>query len=199
MQTISDAELSEYDIQLWIDNSGSMGGKSAVSDRSRHAAAQEFAAGFATFAATVDTDGITVGFFGATVHSVDNVTPDKVPTLFASNSPRGSTPLLAALKASIAKAQSGAKKSLIVVCTDGVPDEPQDLIAATIIDMTKSARDEGINILFVQFGDDPGATKFLAALDDNLTTAAYDAVDTKNERDIGALTTGQLMWAALND
>lgn len=203
-RTISDAEASELDIQVWVDTSGSMGAAAATSAASRHTVAQDFAVGLANWAATVDDDGIGLGFFGGqTVEFVDGVTADKIPSLFGTHPPRGGTPMVAALTKAVEVAKASKKKTVIFFVTDGEPsDGGRDDLARVIVEMTKAVTDERINVQFCQVGDAPEATAVLEFLDDGLVEkrgAAYDAVDTKGEKTLIAPNYGELLYAALHD
>ena len=200
---ITAAEISELDIQLWVDTSGSMARNASVGTSTRHHVAQELALGLATFFAKHDDDGIGLGFFGGQkVDFEDNVTGDKIVTLFEGHQPAGSTPMVKALTRAIEVAEKSGKKSVILFVCDGEPSDG-DLkdLAGVIAGMTDRVPEERINISFLQVGDDPDSTKLLQFLDDELVAngAKYDAVDTKPELEWAGMTPEAIVEAAMND
>ena len=97
MTTANAATLSEYDFIAVIDASGSMGETDMPGGKSRWEHMQETATAFVRDLEKFDSDGIDVVLFGGAVTSFQGVTTDKVKEVFASRSPRGSTPLTEAL------------------------------------------------------------------------------------------------------
>lgn len=196
------AKLSEYDFYLLGDKSGSMGGPvKAGSSRSRWLAMQETMTAVARAISAIDTDGITIGFFGgAPTPIATGITPEKVEGLFADKRPSGSTPTDTALAAMLAEANKSKKKDFIIVFTDGEPDD-QNALAKVIKDQANSqSADDECTILFVQVGDDAGAAKSLAALDDNLKGAKFDIVDAKTLDELEAAPTLEaFLLAAIDD
>lgn len=192
-------KAKEYDYILLIDQSGSMGEASTkLEGRTKWDEAKEFTEQFARFAETVDDDGITVIKFNSTARSYDGVKADMVHEMFTKNSPGGSTNLAAALEAAWAKKFSASKKAIIVCVTDGAPDS-QTAVEKSIVDATQKVEDDSqINLLFVQFGDDQGAAKFLGHLDNGLTGAKYDVVNTLSADVAGTLSASQLLYQAVN-
>jgi uncharacterized protein with von Willebrand factor type A (vWA) domain len=173
-------ELSEFDITVLVDKSGSMnypvgGGQ----QKSRWNAMEETLLGLCYSLAKIDTDGIDIVFFSNEINAEANVTPDKIHGLFQSYKPGGSTALHLALEAGIKLAGKSNKPDLIIVFTDGVPDE-KDKAAEVIRKFSHTLqKDEDCTFLFVQVGDDREATEYLQKLDDNLKGAKFDIVDTK--------------------
>lgn len=196
------AQLSEYDLYLLIDRSGSMDRPVKVgSTRSRWEAAQETTQQIADTMAKVDTDGITVVVFGgSTVRVQENVTGDKVAEVFATNRPSGSTPTDQALTETLRVAAKSAKKDLIVVMTDGVPDDKEALAKVIVAQANRQQADDDTTILFVQVGDDQQATDYLTRLDDGLKGAKFDIVDAKTMAQAEEYSSiEQLLLAAIND
>lgn len=195
------ARLSEFNFILLGDASGSMGDVvKAGSNVTRWAAMQESMTSFARDLAQIDSDGIDIVLFGGSnITTHNNVTGDKVKDIFATRSPRGSTPLAEALTAGL-KAATGDKKKFIIVFTDGVPDD-KDAAAKVIVDQANSqANDDDCTFLFVQVGDDAAATKYLQQLDDDLTAAKFDIVDAKTMAEAEAFaSTAELVVNAIND
>lgn len=195
------AQLSEYDFVVVIDTSGSMGAPvKAGSTRTRWQAMQESVGVFVRDIEKLDSDGIDVVQLGTGVQTWQGVTSATVDNMFASVTPRGSTPLAEALTAALKLAGKSSKKDFIIVFTDGVPDD-EAAAAKVIIDASqKQETDDALTILFVQVGDDAGAARYLTKLDDNLKGAKFDIVDAKTmEQAEKFTTTADLILAAISD
>lgn len=196
------AKLSEYDFIIAIDTSGSMGEPvKAGSSVTRWQAVQESALTLIRDVSAIDSDGLGLVLFGGTnVQSHDGVTVDKAREVFAGISPRGTTPLAEALSAALKLAGKSDKKDFIVVFTDGAPDD-RAAAAKVIVDASHQIEtDDALTILFVQVGDDAGATAFLQELDDELDDAKFDIVDAKTVAEVDQFaTTAELIVAAIND
>lgn len=193
--------LTEYDFIVAIDASGSMGETDMPNGQSRWNAMQESVTAFVRDVQAFDSDGIDVVIFGgANIYTHEGVTVDKVKDVFATRSPRGSTPLKEALQASLKLAGKSDKKDFILVFTDGVPDDKAGA-AQTIIDAANQQEtDDALTILFVQVGKDAAATTYLQQLDDDLTGAKFDIVDAKTMAEAEAFaTTADLIIHAIND
>jgi Mg-chelatase subunit ChlD len=189
----------EYDFILCVDQSGSMGEDSLVLEgRTKWDEAQEFTEAFARFAEQSDDDGITLIKFSSDVRVVDGVKADQVHELFTKNRPHGGTNLAGALDAAFAKKFSSSKKAIILVVTDGAPDQPSAVQKSIIAATKKIENDSQINILIVQFGDDPAATKFLDSLDNGLNGAQFDVVNCLPAAAAGSLSMEQLAYQATN-
>lgn len=201
MTAVTAASLSEYDFIVAIDASGSMSETDMPGGRSRWDYMQETMLSFTRDVEKLDSDGIDVVLFGgANIQSFQGVTSAKVKDIFATRSPRGSTPLAEALTASLALAGKSDKKDFILVFTDGIPDD--QAAAANVIRKQANAQetDDALTILFVQVGKDPGATHYLKHLDDDLTGCKFDIVDAKTTDEAEAFaTTADLIIAAIDD
>ena len=201
---MSKKTLSLYNFILLIDKSGSMS-KPGTSGKPRWTEAQETTEALARKAETFDTDGITVIPFASTYKTYDGVTADKVAQIFAENEPNGSTNTAAALQYVFDAYLSGgrAKPILVVVVTDGAPDDESAVknairqFAAQLSDNGTGDTDEA-GILFLQVGDDPGARAFLQELDDGLD-AQFDIVDTRTMAELEGMTLTDALLAALDD
>lgn len=196
---VSTAALTEYDIIIAIDTSGSMGDTvKAGASITRWSAVQESAITIIREAQQIDSDGLGLVLFGGNVESFDGVTVDKAREVFASKSPRGGTPLAEGLTAALGLAGKSAKKDLIIVFTDGVPNDPQ-AAAKVIVDASQSLeKDEDLTFLFIQVGDDVHATAYLKSLDDDLKGAKFDIVDVKTVAEADAFpSTVELLLAAI--
>ena len=196
------AKLSEFDYVVVIDKSGSMAEPVKPGDsRSRYEAVQESALGFARDVGKLDSDGIDVVMFsGSGIVSHTGVTADTVKDVFAQYQPRGGTPLAEALTEALKLAGKSDKKDFIVVFTDGEPDDKAAAAKVIIDAANRQETDDALTILFVQVGDDAGATKYLRSLDDDLTGAKFDIVDAKTVAEADAFpTTAHLILAAIED
>ena len=196
------AKLSEYDFIIAIDTSGSMGEPvKAGSSVTRWQAVQESALTLIRDVAELDSNGLGLVLFGGTnIQTHDGVGVDKAREVFAGTSPRGGTPLAEALSAALKLAGKSDKKDFIVVFTDGVPDD-KAAAAKVIVDASHQIEtDDALTILFIQVGDDAGATAFLQELDDELDDAKFDIVDAKTVAEADQFaTTAELIVAAIND
>lgn len=196
---LSPEKAKEFDYILLVDQSGSMSEPSTVLEgKTKWDEAKEFTEAFARYAETADDDGITLIKFSSSATAYDGVKADAVHDLFTKNSPRGGTNLAAALEAAFAKKYSASKKAIIVCITDGSPDSTTAVENSIIKATTKIEDATQINLLFVQIGNDPGASKFLDHLDNSLSGAKYDIVDTLSAADAGALSMEQLVFQAVN-
>lgn len=195
-------KLSEYDFVVAIDTSGSMGEPvKSGSTITRWEAVQESALTIIRDVEKLDSDGIGLVLFGGpNIKSFDGVTSDKAREVFAGLGPRGSTPLAQALTAALALAGKSDKKDFIVVFTDGVPDD-RSAAAQVIRDASHAQEsDDSLTILFVQVGDDHGATAYLKSLDDDLKGCKFDIVDAKTVPEVDAFaSTVDLILAAIAD
>jgi uncharacterized protein with von Willebrand factor type A (vWA) domain len=195
MAKLTPEQLAEIDVIIAIDHSGSMGSASSrFSGKTRLEEVKEDALAIARLAEKHDTDGLTVISFASQVKVFDGVTSAKVEGVFQEFAPRGSTNLAAALTEAINKAKGSTKKTAVIVFTDGAPD---DKAAATkIINDAGALTREKIGFLFIQVGNDPEATKFLASLDDDLSV---DLVDTITAAEAESFEVDELIWRAFNE
>lgn len=196
---LSDAQAKEFDYILLVDQSSSMDDPSTVIEGgSKWDEAKEFTRGFAHYAEQHDDDGITLIKFSSAVKSFDGVKAAAVDDMFQKERPHGTTNLGKALEAAFAKKLSTTKKAIIVCITDGTPDS-RSAVESAIVNVTRKIEDATqINLLFVQIGNDSGAAQFLDHLDNSLTGAKYDVVNTMNAVDAGALSMEQLICQAVN-
>lgn len=193
------ARLSEFDFVVAIDTSGSMGEPvKAGSSTTRWEAVQESAMTFIRDMQGIDQDGLGLVLFGRNVESFDGVTADKAREVFANHSPRGTTPLAEALDACFALAGKSDKKDFIVVFTDGVPDDRAAAAKRIIAQSNSQEADDDCTVLFIQIGDDNGATAYLQSLDDDLTGAKFDIVDVKTVKEADQFnSTAEMIVAAI--
>lgn len=193
------ARLSEFDFVIAIDTSGSMAEPvKAGSNRTRWEAVQESAMTLIRDVQAIDQDGLGLVLFGRQVESFDGVTADKAREVFAAHGPRGSTPLAEALDAAFALAGKSDKKDMIIVFTDGVPDDREAAAKRIVAQANNQANDDDCTVLFIQVGDDAAATRYLQSLDDDLSSAKFDIVDVKTVAEADAFnTTAELIVAAI--
>jgi Mg-chelatase subunit ChlD len=200
MTQVADAKLSEYDFIMLLDASGSMGTEDMGGGRSRWNYMQESVEAFARDLGKFDSDGIDLVFFGGSVQSHKGVTANKVAEVFASRSPRGSTPLAEALTEGLKLAGKSDKKDFLIVFTDGVPDDKTAAASVIKQQANRQTNDDDCTILFVQIGRDAAASDYLRKLDDDLTGAKFDIVDAKTMDEAEAFpTTAALVLAAIAD
>lgn len=199
-------DLKNLDIELLLDKSGSMTNRDCPGNKTRWEYGQETTLALATVAEKYDQDGITVVPFAGRFKVHEGVTSAKVTQVFQEHSPMGSTDTAGVLRNRLdayfgRKGKGQAKSTVLLVLTDGAPDDMQ-AVADVIINATKNMdRDEEIAISFIQIGTDPAATKFLEFLDDGLQAkgAKFDIVDTLKIADVENLTVEQLIEKAFTD
>lgn len=196
------AELSEYDIVLCVDLSGSMASQSKKVSGNLLDEVKEFTLGLANFASGIDDDGITlITFGGSNVHMHDGVTTEKVEEVFKSMQIGGSTPTGKAVHAAFDKHFSKGKQTFVFVMTDGAATDASYLVDVIIDATNKITKNEELCVQFIQVGDDAGASEFLRMLDDDLGKkgAKFDIVNTLTSQEAEGLSFGRLFWLALND
>jgi hypothetical protein len=200
--------LENRDYTLIIDKSGSMSTKDKAGGLSRWQIMQESALALANKCEEFDPDGMTVYLFSGKFKRYDNVTAARVNTIFQENDPSGRTDLAAVLADVIASyfqrkatGKTPANGEIILVVTDGEPDD-RKAVMQVILDATQRLdRDEELAISFIQVGLDEAATKFLKILDDDLSRAGakFDIVDTITMDDMEDLTLKEILLSAIND
>lgn len=189
-------KLKQLDYILVIDHSGSMSSASTrMNGKTRFEEMRETAESVAREAEKYDDDGITVIPFATAAGKVyDGVTAAKVHDVFQEFRPGGGTNLHLALIEVEKKARASSKDVLAIVYTDGeASDEPA--VIKAINDAGKEFGRPKISFVFVQVGPDPGATKFLDRLDNELTV---DVCATFSEEDAEGLSLAQLAYAGRN-
>lgn len=201
MTTEQAALLSEFNFIVAVDASGSMGETDMPGGKSRWEYMQETLVAFTREILTIDSDGIeVVAFGGQNITSVSGKTADAVKLIFSTRSPRGSTPLAQALTESLKLAKLSDKKAVILVFTDGVPDDRAEAARVIVNQANSQETDDECTILFIQVGHDVAATKYLRSLDDDLRGARFDIVDCKTMDEAETFqTTVDLVCAAIKD
>lgn len=199
--------IENRDYTLILDKSGSMAQTDARTGRSRWNVVQESTLALASRCEQLDPDGITLYVFNGRFRRYDNVRSDTVAKVFREHEPMGSTNLAGVLDDAIGQyfARKNAGKTqrceTILVVTDGEPDDPRAVMKVLIDAARKVERDEELAVSFVQVGDDPGATRFLKALDDDLVRAGarFDIVDTLTVHDLEDRPIAEALLDAIND
>ena len=126
-------------------------------------------------------------------------TADKVGEVFTSHSPRGSTPLGAALQMIADKHARSGKNTVAFVFTDGEPDNRQEVENVIVRTANAQDKDEAISFLFVQIGKEPAARAFLDHLDNGLPAAKFDIVAALSVEESDNLSVIDLINKAIND
>jgi len=202
-------DLSKYDIILAVDKSGSMAEKvSKGATQTKWEAAKEATVALATKAATFDDDGITVAVFANNFKEYENINdgPTKAASIFDENEPNGGTDTAKIInhyanEYLAAKTKGEAKPVILLIVTDGVPNDERAVVREIIALANKLDNREEFGIQFLQIGDDAHAHKFLKELDDNLTSegAKLDIVDTKTFDEMENLSLAEVLLDALTD
>ncbi len=200
--------LENRDYTLIIDKSGSMATKDKAGGATRWQIMQESTLALASKCEEFDPDGMTVYLFSGKFKRYDNVTSDKVSTIFQENDPSGRTDLAAVLADAVnnffqrkAQGKVPANGEIILIVTDGEPDDRKAVMQVILDASQKLDRDEELAISFIQVGMDEAATKFLKILDDDLGRAGakFDIVDTITMHDMEDLTLKEVLLGAIND
>lgn len=200
--------MKDRDYTLIIDRSGSMSTPDQSGGRTRWAAAQESTLALARKCEQFDPDGITVYVFAGRFKRYDDVTSGKVEQIFVENDPNGTTNLASVLQDATnqyfqRKAAGKTKPAgeTILVITDGEPDDRRAVMEVIISATRNMERDEELAISFIQVGNDPAATKFLTALDDQLegVGAKFDICDTVTIQDMEDMSLTDVLLNAIAD
>jgi uncharacterized protein with von Willebrand factor type A (vWA) domain len=200
--------LENRDYTLIIDKSGSMSTKDKPGGLSRWQIMQESALALASKCEELDADGITFYLFSGKFKRYDNVTSAKVAAIFQENDPSGRTDLAGVLADAVnnyfqRKSQGlvPANGEIILVVTDGEPDDRKAVMQVILDASQKLDRDEELAISFIQVGTDASATAFLKILDDDLGRAGakFDIVDTITMHDMEDLTLKEVLLNAIAD
>jgi uncharacterized protein with von Willebrand factor type A (vWA) domain len=200
--------LENRDYTLIIDKSGSMATPDQKGGKNRWYAAQESTFALASKCEQFDPDGITVYLFSGKFKRYDNVTSSKVSQIFMENDPSGTTDLAAVLKNAtdnyFERKNAGQAKpngEIILVITDGEPDDRKAVMRVIIEASRKMERDEELAISFIQVGQDAQATRFLKVLDDELQSAGakFDICDTITMDDMEDMSLSEILLNAITD
>ncbi len=200
--------MKDRDYTLIIDKSGSMSTPDQAGGRSRWEAAEESTLALARKCEQFDPDGITVYLFSSRHRRYENVTSATVAQIFQENDPAGTTTLAGVLKDATDQyfkrktaGQTKPNGETILVVTDGEPDDRKAVMKVIIEASRQMDRDEELAISMIQVGGDPGATRFLKALDDELqgVGAKFDIVDTITLDDMADMSLSEVLLNAVGD
>ena len=174
--------LANFDFQILIDTSGSMGSIDPGKIGTRLQRAKESVIGLVGELSQVDEDGLDIIFFGGeTVTHVSGVKSTVgVETAFNRRA-SGGTPTAEALAKAFEVAGKSDKPDFVIVITDGEPNNRQAVKDVLIKQANSQTNDADLTVLFIQIGDDASAASFLAELDDSLHGAKFDIVDTMTQ------------------
>lgn len=203
------ARLHERDYYILVDKSGSMADPvSRANAKSRWDYCKEESLLIARKLTEFDPDGCTFVPFAGKPKVYPNTTPDRLEKIFQENWPSGGTDLAAALQTcydDYAEQRAAGKQKkngiMIVVITDGVPDD-EEAVAKGIVKFSKTlSHDDEAGISFLQVGDDAHATAYLKRLDDHLEKegAKFDIVNAKTIDDLENVSLVDAMIAALDE
>lgn len=204
-------ELKKYDFIVLVDKSGSMDEPNrAGSKQTRWEHAQEACLQMARECMKYDDNGITVGVFHNKLKLYKNVTDgaDQLKKIFQENQPGGGTDTALAVKtvideylASKAKDATTAKPIIVVILTDGIPEDEAALVKVIVDASKKITSREEIGLEFIQVGDDAHAKEFLNRLDNDLTKegAALDIVNCTDCDELGDKLASDVLIASLTE
>ena len=192
--------LGDYDFVIVIDKSYSMNATDCPGGITRWKQAHKWSKGLAHACAHYDNDGIDVVLFGGNIKTYNGVKASTVDQIFREQQLDGTTPTTEALE----KALSFKKKDkpiIILVLTDGTPNNPHSLTNLIIKTTQKMTDRKEIGISFLQVGNDNYARNFLKKLDDDLISmgAKLDIVDTKSFKDTENITIEDILIGAITD
>jgi len=199
--------VTNRDYTLIIDKSGSLTTDDGTG-KTRWEIAQESTIALAEKCDELDSDGITVYLFSGRFRRYDNVNADKIREIYAQNEPMGKSDLKSVLQDALdnyfqRKAEGKAKENgeTILIITDGIPDEPKEIIRLIIDASQKIDRDEELGISFIQIGQDAKAKEYFKALDDLLEEAGakFDIVDTITMDDLEKMSLTDVLLNAVID
>lgn len=200
--------MQNRDYTLIIDKSGSMSIADQPGGLTRWEAVQESTMALARKCEQLDPDGITVYTFSSRFKRYDNVTAAKVQQIFLENDPVGRTNLAAVLEDALHSfiqrktAPNWDKEGeIIIVITDGEPDDQRAVVELILQTTHKLDRDEELGISFIQVGNDPGARQFFKALDDQLQDvgAKFDVCDTLTMEEMEEMSLMEVLINAIED
>jgi hypothetical protein len=131
-----------------------------------------------------------------------------VAQIFQENEPSGTTDLAGVIQDATnnyfrrkAAGQAKPNGETILVITDGEPDDRKAVMRVIIEASRHMDRDEELAISLIQVGNDATATRFLKALDDEMTSAGakFDLVDTITLDDMENFTLTEVLLNAIAD
>jgi hypothetical protein len=176
-------EISKYNIVLIVDRSGSMSSSVGSDDSTTkwewcQSNIQNFTRDIAPL---LDNNQLTLLFFDNDFTTLRNCTPNTVQRIFHDLHPQGGTNMSAPMQSVFSeyfKARQ-PRPLLVVVLTDGIPNDPNSVEAA-IITATKQMSDKAqLKVRFLEIGDEYTGGALLELVDNHLVSqgAQYDIVD----------------------
>lgn len=164
--------LANFDFQILIDTSGSMGSNDPGKIGTRLHRAKESVIGLVGELSQVDEDGLDIIFFGGetVTHFPGVKSTVDVETAFNRRA-SGGTPTTKALAKAFEVVGKSDKPDFIIVITDGEPNNHQAVKVGIVKQANSQANDADLTILFIQIGDDASADSYpsLAALINDAT------------------------------
>ncbi len=200
--------VENRDYTLIIDKSRSMSIPDQPGGKTRWQVAQESTVALARKCEEFDPDGITVYLFSERFQRYDNVTAAKVEQIYQNNEPMGRTNLAVVLQDAVnhyfqrkAAGQSKPNGETILIVTDGEPNDRIALMEVIIKTTRQMERDKELAISMIQVGNDPKATRFLKAFDDDLqgVGAKFDIVDSITMDDMEEMPLKEVLLRAIVD
>jgi hypothetical protein len=176
--------LSQYDVVLVLDQSGSMDERDCPGGMSRWDWCRDQMMSLTAQVASVFKNGITVALYSSDYEIFRNVDLNYVTRIFAEHGPTGATFTGKTVQAVLddyfaRRASSGATRKLLVqVVTDGDPSDKGNLIAAIARATQQMRSPQEITINFIQIGNESAGANTLAKLDHDLARegAQFDIV-----------------------
>lgn len=184
--------MAPYQVVLLIDHSGSMNGGLGIGpyDLSRWAWCRNQIADFSRFCGDKLRGGITLIPFNDSFEVHEHASEKDVENVFSTIVPSGETdictPLAAAIDAHLAEPDHENKPLLIVVLTDGLPNQGGSL-SKLIAQATSALRKHNeMSITFLTVGQAPEGDELIEHLDNDLTNrgASYDIVSSMRFADL---------------
>ena len=178
--------LVQYNIELIIDRTGSMSLIDGTDGLTKmewcHRQVRDLAERLRPY-----QKNITITTFNTTFQTYEDCNLERVEQIYGETTPSGSTdlvdPLMSRLDAASAIWHEGAKRTLVVVIHDGLPNVPRDttVVDQKIIEYTKHMRSpDEVVLTFLQIGATFDGRAFCDRLDTALVGkgAKYDIVNT---------------------
>lgn len=184
--------MAPYQVVLLIDHSGSMNGGLGIGpyDLSRWAWCRNQISDFSRFCGDKLRGGITLIPFNDNFEVHEHASEKDVENVFSTIVPSGETdictPLAAAIEAHLAEPDHENKPVLIVVLTDGLPNQGGSL-SKLIAQATSALRKHNeMSITFLTVGQAPEGDELIEHLDNDLTNrgASYDIVSSMRFADL---------------